>query len=168
MKKIFDAIDRPVGIFCKIIIFLSFIAIIVSAAVQVFGRFILQATYSWTDELCRYGMVWMTFIGAGYAIRTRGHIAVDLLKTILPKKMSSVIEKFNDLCQIVFGAVLFWFGLKLVLMNIAQMTPGLKISMGLVYSCIPIGGALIAVYSLMVLLGWVPSAKTKEKEEGEK
>ncbi len=165
MKKIFDTIDRPVGWFCKTVIFLSFIAIIVSAAIQVFGRFILEATFSWTDELCRYGMVWMTFIGAGYAVRSHGHIAVDLLKSFLPVKASAGIEKFNDICEIVFGGVLAWYGFKLAAMNITQLTPGLKISMGAVYSCIPIGGVIICAYALMNFLCWTPPTPAKAVEE---
>lgn len=154
MKKIIDYIDKPVQAFCKAMIFLMFLVIIFSASVQVFGRFILKVTFSWTDELCRYGMVWMTFIGAGYAIRTHGHIAVDLLKNFLPAKVSAVIERFNDVCEVVLGAVLCKYGLSMVTTNLTQMTPGLKISMGLVYSCIPIGGLLVCFYAVANLLGW--------------
>ena len=164
MKAVFDHIDRPIVWFSKAIIFVAFIAIIVSAAIQVFGRFILEVTFSWTDELCRYGMVWMTFIGAGYAVRTHGHIAVELLKNFLPKKAIRVIDRFNDLCMIALGAVLAWFGMKLVLMNVSQLTPGLKVSMGAVYACIPIGGVIICVYALMNLLGWAPGAAEEKGE----
>lgn len=162
MKKILDRIDKPTAWFCKGMIFLMFLVIIFSASVQVFGRFVLKATYSWTDELCRYGMVWMTFIGTGYAVRTHGHIAVDLLKNFLPAKATAVIERFNDVCEVVLGAILCKYGMSMVLTNFTQMTPGLKISMGLVYSCIPIGGLLICIYGVANLLGWDYQEKSKK------
>lgn len=150
--KAFDRIDRPVVIFCKAVVFITFIVIIASAALQVFYRFILDKSFSWTDELCRYGMVWMTFIGAGYAVRTHQHIAVDLLKTVISPTAAVVLDRINDVCMMGFGATLAYFGGKLSVMNMAQISPGLKFSMGLVYSCVPICGVLILAMRWQICL----------------
>ena len=164
--KAFDRIDRPVVIFCKAVVFITFIVLIASAALQVFYRFILDKSFSWTDELCRYGMVWMTFIGAGYAVRTHQHIAVDLLKTVISPTAAVVLDRINDVCMMGFGATLAYFGGKLSVMNMAQISPGLKFSMGLVYSCVPICGVLICGYALADLLGWViPEKRTSGEGE---
>ena len=54
--KAFDKIDRLIAWVCKAIVFATFIIILVSGSIQVFYRFILDKSFSWTDELA--GMEW--------------------------------------------------------------------------------------------------------------
>ena len=164
--KAFDKIDRLIAWVCKAIVFATFIIILVSGSIQVFYRFILDKSFSWTDELCRYGMVWMTFVGAGYAVRTHQHIAVDLLKNYIPKKIGDVLDRINCAFILFFSAVLTYYGGRLAAMNISQVSPGLKLSLGFVYSCVPICGFLCLIYAAADMLGWIPPEKREENEEG--
>lgn len=162
--KTLDKIDRPIAVFCKAIIFIAFVIIIISAAIQVFYRFVLDKSFSWTDELCRYGMIWITFVGAGYAVRTHQHIAVDLLKNFVPSKAGAILDRVNGVLTLVFGASLAYFGGKLSLMNMTQVSPGLKISMGFMYASIPICGILVCIYAIFDVIGWVAPEKREKKE----
>lgn len=163
--KAFDKIDHSIAWVCKAIVFVSFIIILVSGSIQVFYRFLLDRSFSWTDELCRYGMVWMTFVGAGYAVRTHQHIAVDLLKNYIPKKAGHMIDRINCVFILIFSAVLTYYGARLAVMNVTQVSPGLKLSMGFVYSCVPICGFLCFVYAAADMLGWIPPEKREEYKE---
>lgn len=162
--KTLDKIDRPIALFCKTIIFVAFIIIIVSASIQVFYRFVLDKSFSWTDELCRYGMIWITFVGAGYAVRTHQHIAVDLLKNYVPAKFGAVLDQINSVLTFLLGIILTYFGGKLSLMNMTQLSPGLKLSMGFMYGSIPLCGILICIYAAFDVVGWVAPEKREKKE----
>lgn len=45
---------------------------------QVVARYIFRAPFSWSEELCRLGLIWMTFLAAAYIMAQRQHLAVDL------------------------------------------------------------------------------------------
>ena len=51
--------------------------------VNVVLRYWFLAPISWAEELTLYIMVWIVFVGSSVAIRTRGHIAIDLLPLVL-------------------------------------------------------------------------------------
>ena len=42
-------------------------------------RYVFLAPISWAEELSLYLIVWIVFVGGSVAVRTRGHIAIDLL-----------------------------------------------------------------------------------------
>ena len=60
IKKTNEAADR----LCQILLVALFTLIIVSSFLQVFSRFVLGKAFVWTDELSRYGLVWLTFAAA--------------------------------------------------------------------------------------------------------
>ena len=166
--RVFHHIDRAIVLICKVALFILCVAIIFAAFVQVFCRFVLNMPLTWTDEMCRFGMVWITFIGAGYAVRTHAHIVVDLLVQLIPQKPRAAIERFNFVFIIIFSAVLTYFGANLAMTNVTQLSPGLHLSMGLVYFVMPIGGVLMIVYAVAHLLGWkVPGSSADIQVETE-
>lgn len=50
----------------------------VVAFVAVFYRFVLHDPITWSEEAARYMMVWVTFLGAGYAMGKGKHIGVTM------------------------------------------------------------------------------------------
>lgn len=42
-------------------------------------RYLLGHSLTWVEELTRYMMIWLAYLGAGLAWRAGAHVAVDLL-----------------------------------------------------------------------------------------
>lgn len=136
-------LDHWIEKICRCVLFILFALMVVSAFVQVVFRTVLNSPLTWTEELCRYSMVWLTLIGSGLAVKYHSHIAVDILKNMIPQKAIRIIDMINLGLITLFSIVLIYYGFGLCLKNMAQITPGLKLPMGLVYGAIPVGGMIM-------------------------
>lgn len=144
-------IEKWVEKFCRCALVILFALMVLSASIQVVFRTLLNHPLTWTEELCRYSMVWLALIGSGLAVKMHAHIAVDILKNVLPEKAIIVIDKINLVLMMVFSTVLIYFGFGLCAKNMGQLTPGLKLPMGIVYGAVPLGGMIILFHSAMEL-----------------
>ena len=59
---------------------------------QFFTRYVLNDSLAWTEEIARYGLIWVTFIGAAMVTRRNSHIAVVLLTELLPPGPARVLR----------------------------------------------------------------------------
>ena len=57
--------------------------VIVATALQVFTRYIMNASLSGTDEVARFAFVWMSMMGASLCVRNHGHAVVSVLNDSL-------------------------------------------------------------------------------------
>ena len=60
--------------------------VIVATALQVFTRYIMNASLSGTDEVARFAFVWMSMMGASLCVRNHGHAVVSVLNDSLRNK----------------------------------------------------------------------------------
>ncbi|MDH3235858.1 MAG: TRAP transporter small permease subunit, partial [Alphaproteobacteria bacterium] len=57
--------------------------IVVVMVVQVFARYVLNDSLIWAEELCRYLLIWITFLFIGIAFERGEFIAIDVLPNAL-------------------------------------------------------------------------------------
>lgn len=114
----------------------------------VFSRYVLVRTFTWYDEIARVCFVWLTLLGAAVGVRRQAHfrllIVVDRLSPQL--RQSTVI--LLPLVVILFAGVLIQQGLVFLELGKFQQTPVMGMPKTWVYVAIPIGGALMILYSL--------------------
>jgi len=129
------------------------IAMLVLLSVQVFGRFILNYSNSWSEEATRYLFVWFVYLGASYAVYKEAHIKLDGAMNLFPKGTRKYIELLGNVIFLVYCIVLFYFSAKYTAkINAAgQVSLGLGIKMSLVYLSIPFCHLLMAVRLLVII-----------------
>ena len=114
----------------------------------VFSRYVLVSTFTWYDEIARVCFVWLTFLGAAVGVKRQAHfrllIVVDRLSPQL--RQSTVI--LLPLVVILFAGVLIQQGLVFLELGKFQQTPVMGMPKTWVYVAIPIGGALMILYSV--------------------
>jgi len=112
---------------------------------QFFTRYILNDSLAWTEEIARYGLMCITFIGGAMVTRRNSHIAVVLLPNLLPRGAGRLLLALVDLITLGFLALLAYFSVLIVeRMQVQRMTV-IDLSMSYVYGVIAFGCFLMLV-----------------------
>lgn len=75
---------------------------------QFFTRYALNDSASWTEEIARYLLIFVVFLGSSMCVRLNRHIQVDLLYRYLSPPAGRLLATFVDGVRIVFLAYATW------------------------------------------------------------
>jgi TRAP-type C4-dicarboxylate transport system permease small subunit len=115
---------------------------------QVYCRFVLGNSLSWSEELARYAFVWITFLGAAVAYRHGGHIIVETIVVLLPRRAQLALAWLVDALMVVALVVLLVQGLGIVEVNSNVEATMLEIPMSWVYGAVPVSAAIMLAYQV--------------------
>jgi len=74
---------------------------------QFFTRYVLNDSLSWTEEIARYGLMWVVFIGGAMVTRRNTHIAVELLSNVMkPGPLRAALLALVDFIKLAFLGLL--------------------------------------------------------------
>ena len=76
------------------------IAVIVAAGV--FWRYVLNDSLTWSEELAKFFMVWLVFVGAPIALRVGDHVAIHIFPDALPSRLRSIL-------MVLISLLIVWF-----------------------------------------------------------
>src|SRR5438132_3954318 len=94
------------------IAFLIFWSLAFIVFLQFFTRYVLNDSLSWTEEIARYGLMWIVFIGGIMVTRRNTHIAVELLSNVMkPGRLRAVLLAFVDFVKLGFIGLLAFVSL---------------------------------------------------------
>jgi TRAP-type C4-dicarboxylate transport system permease small subunit len=120
--------------------------------VQVFSRYLFNHSFVWAEELVRYLMIWMVLIGAALVQSKNGHIRIDFFPRMAGPRGGRIMETVFRLCTLLFLTVIVFKGVESAHFNRLFESSGLRIPMLWPYLAIPIGGALIGIYTAVALV----------------
>ena len=120
---------------------------------QVFFRFVLNASLTWSEELSRFAFIWLVYMGAVLGAKERIHIRVTAFHRLLPAAARGWVIPGADLLWIAINLTFAWQGALQVghLMRFSYISPALQWNMALIYSVVPIGFLLM---SLRIMEGY--------------
>lgn len=134
---------------------------------QVFGRYVLNSTPSWSEQAALTLMIWYVSLAAAAGVRQGFHIRIvaleDAVSPRLRKGMQVVSNSLIGLC----GVAMFVWGGELVLRTWSHVVPSLGIPRGLTYLALPISGALMALFAfeqVLERLGFRAPETTPDKD----
>lgn len=119
------------------------IVMVVIIFLQVVSRTFLQSSFPWTEELARYLMIWLTFLGAAFSFQYGAHIGIGIITDKLPKKLAAIIDVIVCILCIFLFSILLVKGWELVARSMNQQSPAMSIPMSYVYLIIPLSGILM-------------------------
>jgi len=127
------------------IVIVTFLVMVLVTFAQVIFRYVFEFSLPWADELARYCLVWMVFVGMVVALVRGQHVTVDLLRARYQGRVRLLMLSVIDLaCAVLFGTLLYG-GVLLMQLAVGQTTSGLGMPKYLVYAALPLGAVLMLV-----------------------
>jgi len=115
---------------------------------QVFGRYVLNSSPTWTENLALVLVLYVTLIGAAVGVRDAGHIGMESLLVLVPDKTRNRIELVIHALVMLFGAGMIYNGLVLGQSVLSYKIPNLGLPETIRYAPLVISGVLIISFSI--------------------
>ena len=153
--NILFSLKRVIDRLLETALVLLFFTLFACVIIQVFTRYVLNDPAIFSEEASRFSIIWLSLLGTAYACGRLEHMAY----TMLPEKLhgEKLLNHMRTVALIVlfFGStVMLYGGGRLVMRTFQyeQLSATLALPMGYVYLCIPISGALVVFYQILILL----------------
>ena len=138
---------------------LFFWALAGTVFVQFFTRYVINDSAAWTEEIARYLLIAVVFIGAAIGVSKNNHIHVDYFYRLIPAPLARVLSTAVDAIRIAFFAACVVLTAQMMMkMGNYQMTV-VDLPMNLVYGVCLAGFAAMFIRSIILALqhwrrGW--------------
>jgi TRAP-type C4-dicarboxylate transport system permease small subunit len=152
MKKLLAWIDRGVEYGVAAI----FAAMCLVGLLQVFNRFVLNKSLSWSEEFQIFCHIWIVFLAIAIAYRRGAHLSVESFSSMLPPRARRVFDLAIELLWIWFAVSLAWLSWKVSEVAKLQYSPGLEIPMSYPYYGMVVGGAYLLIVVLRRVFRYAP------------
>ncbi|MDX1429131.1 MAG: TRAP transporter small permease [Rhodothermales bacterium] len=130
---------------------------------QVLSRYVLASPSSWTEELARFLLIWVSLLGAAYLSGQNAHLAIDVLPKRLRDESRRRLEIGIHVVIIVFALTVLVGGgsnLIYVTLRLGQLSPALNVPLGYVYLVLPVSGILMMFYSVAEIIAPIRQDQT--------
>ncbi len=166
MQKLTRIIDKSLSWF--LILLMSIMVATVSW--QVATRYILNSPSSYTEELATYLLIWISLLGAAYALRLRAHLGIDILVRRFRAQRRRSMQVFAYGTVIVFSLIALIFGggwLVYVTLDLNQLSAAFQVPIGYVYTVIPLSGLITIYYSAVAIRDLRQGKELEQKDDEE-
>jgi TRAP-type transport system small permease protein len=120
---------------------------------QFFTRYALNDSASWTEEIARYLLIGVAFVGAAMNVRKNNHIHVDFVYRLIPRWAGRPISILVDALRIAFLAYCIWLTYLLITKIGSSRMAIVDLPMGLVYGVVMFGFVLMTARAVQVAWG---------------
>ncbi len=143
-----DLSDTPFEAWAAVLLFWALAGVVFT---QFFTRYALNDSAAWTEEIARYLLIGVVFVGASIGVAKNNHIQVDLLYRYLPAPLCRALALLVDLLRIAFLVSMSVFTVQMMQkMGPLQMTI-VDLPMNIVYSVVLFGFVTMSLRSIWVM-----------------
>ncbi|WP_054000118.1 TRAP transporter small permease [Ahrensia marina] len=136
--------DSPV-----IVIFVILIGLV---AAQFFTRYVLNDSLAWTEEVSRYFLVLLCFVGAITCVRKGSHIYLEFFYLFLPRWMIKPVAVSAEVITASFFGWLGVLGLELAYKTKAQYMASVPLPKSLIYYTVTASCFLMALFAFIRII----------------
>ena len=127
---------------------IALVVIIVTFGWLVYGRYILDNTPTWVEQLSLLLIAYITFLGAAVGVHRNTHLSIDFIRESLPAGPRVAMRYVADLMVLAFGVGMAWQGWILMMQDIDRAIPMLDMTESWRDLPMAICGGLIIIFSM--------------------
>lgn len=146
-----NSASKYVDKFSRFALMIIMAVMVSTILMQVFFRYVLNAAMPWPEELTIFLLSWMSFIGAGIALKSWQHIGITLFANMLPKTIQQYLSILVKITVLFFAGFLTYTGILLVQQSTHMVSDALRISMIWPRMSLPVGGAIMVIHMISAL-----------------
>ncbi|MDF2813941.1 MAG: Tripartite ATP-independent periplasmic transporter DctQ component [Paenibacillus sp.] len=137
-------------------VIVSMAAIAIVIPYEVFGRYILSKMSMWSGEFSQFSLVWASMMGGAVGLKKGYQVGITTLTDNLPPGPAKLVQGAGLLAMLIFLALMTYYGVNQMLMNIGQVSSSIGISMSIPYAALPLGFSImffITIEQTLIFLG---------------
>ena len=163
MKKAINWIDEYLE---EVLLVAALAAMAVIMGVQVFCRYVLGASLSWSEELTRYIFIWAGLLSVSYCTKKCISIKIEQFVALFPKRGKAMFKVVNHTFELILFLYLIPLAWKYLMSAVAngQTSPAMGIPMYYVQAAPLVGFILSAI---RVLQRWIAEFNSVRRKGGE-
>lgn len=118
---------------------------------NVFCRYVLEASLGWYEEVSRFLLIWIVFLGAVIALIRGDHLGIDVLQLALPPRARQMVAVLTDILVLVALAIMFQGAWDMAIDSLRSgwVASSVPIPYGWVYMVGPISAGLMFIQTLI-------------------
>ena len=128
---------------------------VVLLSIQVVGRYVFANPPDWTEELARMTFIYLTFVGGALAIVRHAHLRIESLHQRLSLRSRTILDIVLAMVGVVFLGVTVYYSVGLLTRLSHQPMTSVPISKAFMFAAVPVGCALMLVYELGRIRGYL-------------
>lgn len=161
MKKAKILVDKVLLGFAS----LAIVAMTLLSTWQVIARYILNDPSTLSEEIIRFTLIWFTLLAAAYVFGMNKHIAILFIRERFSWKIQVFLTYFSQIAVLLTVIIVFIYGgIRITMLTIPQIAPATGISMGFVYSALPVSGVIILFYTIYNIMTIERTAMTDDED----
>ena len=145
---LFDRFLDGLSRVCQVVTGVGLVVLTVIFGWLVYGRYVLNATPTWVEQVSLLLVMLITFLGAAVGIHENTHLGVSYFREIAPRPVRLAFTVLGHLMMAVFGAIMMWHSYVLAVFKWGSLIPLIHVPEGLRAVPITICGALILLFSI--------------------
>ncbi|WP_026560667.1 MULTISPECIES: TRAP transporter small permease [Bacillaceae] len=126
---------------------------------QVFMRYVLGESLTWSEEVARYLFIWMIYVGISYGVKKEKHLGVDAFPMLFEKKGKIIIDMIASFSFLLFAVIMTYYGFDIVL-KVTRESAALELPLEWVYAAPVVGMILTSIRLIQKLVRLVNQLKT--------
>lgn len=146
---------------------IALVSMTVLFAWLVFGRYVLNDTPTWVEQVSHLLIMVVAFLGAAVGVHQDTHLSVVLFRTKVPPAVRTVFVLVTDLLMAAFGGLMFWYGWQLTQFKWASQIPLIRVPEGLRSLPLTICGVLVFLFSIGHIVHLLRGKDTRKDVIGE-
>jgi TRAP-type C4-dicarboxylate transport system permease small subunit len=132
---------RALEVVCTLLFIIMAVVLFCQTMARVVGQ-----SFFWAEELARYSMVWIVFLGSTVAVYQGSHTNIGVFVNLLPKGLRRYVEAVVSLASAVVIGIIAYTGITVFKVAMMGKSSAMEIPLGYVFGAVTFCGMLMAIF----------------------